>query len=395
MLFSKLRIAPALLLAAALTTLGVGYLAAPPLVGQQPAPQKVKEPLSEKKSPPDIPKWNVRATLEGHKDAVWAVTFSPDGKTLATASRDGTARFFELATGKTLATLAGHEGDVWKVAFAPDGKTVVTAGEDRTVRFWDLATQREVRRVIHNDPVRGAAFTPDGKTVIAWGGIHSPEGGTSRAEMRLWDPATGKERTPLPRLPETRINDVLITPDGKTLIIASGNRFTISDWDGKDQLKERTSVQADESAFIYGMALAPDGKLLAVTTDARVKLYDVATGKQRDELERSLVNAWDGVFFSPDGKTLAAHIILQEKDGDWIVQRRSMFRTWEVATGKVRETFYVQGAIRAAAFVPDGKTLVVGCRGGVKFRETADGTIDLRSLDHTEKDGSVKLLSRP
>jgi WD40-like Beta Propeller Repeat len=87
------------------------------------------------------------------------------------------------------------------------------------------------------------------------------------------------------------------------------------------------------------------------------------------------VSCWDGVFFSPDGKTLAAYMVWQDDDGDWVVQRRTMFRTWEVATGKVRETFFVQRAIRAAAFAPDGKTLVVGCRGGFKFREVKPGTI--------------------
>ncbi len=394
MLFSKWKIVSALLLAATLTAIGVGPLADSAAVGRQAAQEKVKEPPSEKKPSPAIPKWNVRATLEEHKDTVWAVAFSPDGKVLATASRDGTVRLFELATGKTLATLEGHEGDVHTAAFAPEGKTLVTAGEDKTVRLWDLATKGELQRMIHNDPVRGAAFTPDGKTLIAWGGIHDPDGCEGRGEIRLWDPSTGKERAPLRQVPATQVLKVLIAPDGKTLIISSGNRFTISEWDGKDQLKERLSVQAEESAFIYGMALAPDGKLLAITTDATVKLYEVATGKKRDELEKSLVNCWDGVFFSPDGKTVAAHIVVQEKDGDWIVQRRSMFRTWNVATGKVRETFDVQGAIRSAAFAPDGQTLVVGCRGGVKFQESEDGTINLRSIDDTEKDGSVKLLSR-
>src|SRR5262249_58283312 len=125
--------------------------------------QKGKDPLPEKKAAQDIPKWDVRATLEGHKDAVWAVHFSPDGKVLATASRDGTVRLFELATGKTLAMLEGHEGDVHQAAFAPDGKTLATAGEDRTVRFWDPATRRELRRGGPKEPPRGAGVPAGGR----------------------------------------------------------------------------------------------------------------------------------------------------------------------------------------------------------------------------------------
>jgi RNA polymerase sigma factor (sigma-70 family) len=395
MLLGKLKMALVLLAAATLTPLGVGYLLGPAAVGQQSLPKKVNKPLAEKKRAPHIPKWDVRATLEGHKDTVWSVTFSPDGKILATTSNDGTVRLFELATGKTLATLEGHEGGVPKAAFAPDGKTLVTVGDDKTVRIWDVARKCEIQRMIHNDPLRGAAFTPDGKTLIAWGGIHHPDGadGGGRAELRLWDPATGKERKTVSNLPSTGILNVLIAPDGKTLIISSGNRFTISDWDGKDRLKERASFQADKSGFIYSTTLSPDGKLLAVTTDAKVRLYEVATGEQRGELEKNLSNCWLEVFFSPDGKTVAAHIFLQEKKGDWIVQRRTMFRTWNVATGKVRETFYVQSVVRSAAFAPDGKTLVVGCRGGTKFQEDAKGFIDASSIVE-EKDGAVKLLSR-
>jgi RNA polymerase sigma factor (sigma-70 family) len=394
MLLSKLKVVPILLVVVTLTVFGIGYLADSRAVARLSADKKVKEPPSEKKeAPKDAPKWDVRAALEGHTDSVWAVTFSRDGKVLATASRDGTVRLYEAATGKVLATLAGHQGDVHRVAFAPDGKTVVTAGEDKTVRVWDLATKQEVQRVVHNDPVRGASFTPDGRTLIGWGGVHDPKGGDGRAEIRLWDPATGKEREALSQLPKTRVEDVLITPDTKVLITSSGNTFTFWDWNGKAELKERRSLQADESHFIYGMALAPDGKILAVTTDATVKLYDVATGQQRDELEKSLVNCWDGVIFSPDGKTVTAHMVIEEKDGDWVVQRRTMFRLWDVATGKVRETFHVEAVIRSAAFARDGKTLAVGCRGAAKFKVKEGDIIDLATIEE-ETDGAVKLLER-
>jgi WD40 repeat protein len=241
--------------------------------------------------------------------------------------------------------------------------------------------------------VCGAAFTPDGKTVIAWGGVHDPDGGKGRGEIRLWDPATGEERTPLNTIPATRVNDLLVSPDGKILITSSGNTFTIWDWDGKGELKQRQSYQAAESHFIYGMALAPDGKTLAVTTDATVKLYEVATGQQRDELEKSLVNCWDGVLFSPDGKRVAAHIVVEERDGEWVVQRRTLFRVWDVATGKVRETFDVKAVIRSAAFGPDGHSLAVGCRGGTKFKTKGEDIIDLSTIVE-ERDGAVQLLRR-
>ncbi|MEB3830402.1 AAA-like domain-containing protein, partial [Phormidium sp. CCY1219] len=76
-----------------------------------------------------------RNRLEGHSDWVTSVSFSPDGKTLATASDDCTARVWDLS-GNELARLEGHSRSVLSVSFSPDGKTLATASGDRTARVW-------------------------------------------------------------------------------------------------------------------------------------------------------------------------------------------------------------------------------------------------------------------
>ncbi|MEH2453638.1 WD40 repeat domain-containing protein, partial [Nostoc sp.] len=74
---------------------------------------------------------------KGHQGTVRGVSFSPDGKTIATASLDGTARLWNLQ-GQLLQEFKGHQGTVRGVSFSPDGKTIATASLDGTARLWPV-----------------------------------------------------------------------------------------------------------------------------------------------------------------------------------------------------------------------------------------------------------------
>ena len=110
----------------------------------------------------DVATGTTRTTLTGHTDLVYAVAYSPDGTTLATASNDGTVRIWEAATGTTRTTLTGHTSGVCAVAYAPDGITVVTAADDGTARIWDAATGELLATLIHLPGGGSAVLLPDG-----------------------------------------------------------------------------------------------------------------------------------------------------------------------------------------------------------------------------------------
>ncbi|HYN22701.1 MAG TPA: hypothetical protein VE078_17205, partial [Thermoanaerobaculia bacterium] len=87
--------------------------------------------------------------------AIYAVTFSPDGRRLASASEDQAIRVWDVATGNSVATLQGHSGPVWSVAFSPDGRRLASASFDQTIRIWEVATGNSVATLQgHSDRVR-------------------------------------------------------------------------------------------------------------------------------------------------------------------------------------------------------------------------------------------------
>jgi eukaryotic-like serine/threonine-protein kinase len=108
--------------------------------------------------------------LRGHRRLVSYVAFSPDGRRLASSSWDSTAIVWDLATGLESARLQGHMRSVLCVAFSPDGRRLATSSEDRTVRLWDAETGQEVLTLRgHSDIVTSVAFSPDGNRLASAG----------------------------------------------------------------------------------------------------------------------------------------------------------------------------------------------------------------------------------
>ena len=266
----------------------------------------------------DGPTTKVRATLKGHTGVVWCVAFSPDGKTLASASDDETIKLWETATGNELATLKGHYGSVQCVAFSPDGKTVASGAADFSIRLWDAATGKE-RAVLkgHPAPVRCVAFSPDGKTLAS----ASDDAGLPERTLKLWDVETGKEKATL-KGHEGGVIAVAFSPEGNTLAVRW--RGPKNPAVGRGDGKGTGHAEGAWLAVIPWPTVRTARRWPRAVDDKTIKLWDVATGKEQATLKgpRPVVS----VAFSPDGKTLAS--------GSWT----ETIKLWDVATGKEQAT---------------------------------------------------------
>jgi WD40 repeat protein/serine/threonine protein kinase len=160
--------------------------------------------------------------LAGHGAAVTAVSFSPDGTRLLSASKDGTARVWDAAAGREVGSFAGHDGAVNDVAYQPDGLRAASAGDDGRVRVWDTATGQEALSLAgHVGTVAGVRFSPDGERLVSVGRDGS---------VRFWDAHGGQEVLTLRR----EFKDpggLAVSPDGRYVAAGLGSSFEVKVWD--------------------------------------------------------------------------------------------------------------------------------------------------------------------
>jgi WD40 repeat protein len=118
----------------------------------------------------DIPLGRETMILRGHECYVWALAFSPDGRTLASGGFDNTIKTWEVRTGREQLTLRGHTDQVGALAYAPDGELLASGSHDKTVRLWDAVSGRDLAALTgHTGTITCLAFAPDGRSIASSG----------------------------------------------------------------------------------------------------------------------------------------------------------------------------------------------------------------------------------
>src|SRR5262249_8417735 len=114
----------------------------------------------------DMATWREIETIKGHAEGIWAVAFSPDGKTLITGSEDNTAKLWDVNRGLESGALGQHQSEVSSIAFSPDSKRLAIAS-NFSLMIWDVATGQPARSFTEFPAIRCIAYSPDGKMIAA------------------------------------------------------------------------------------------------------------------------------------------------------------------------------------------------------------------------------------
>ncbi|MFI0482846.1 hypothetical protein [Actinomadura sp. 9N215] len=331
-----------------------------------------------------------RGKLTGHGDAVRTMAFSPDGKTIATASDDRTVRFWDSASHAQLGAPLGPPRDscstMKDLDFSPDGRTLAVACLD-TVTFWDVASHRP-----HAAPVEAAGivnavdFSPDGRLLAT---------GLSNGAVQLWNAAARRPDGELLGKAADSFADrigvetVQFSPDGKILFSGHGDGRARS-WDVGTRAP--TGTFAGHREGVTDLAVSPDGRSLAtVGYDMTARIWDTSTRKQSGALRTDRPNLINSIAYSPDG----TRIVTGSSNG--------RTQLWDARGHGPVGPYLIENAypVEEVAFSPTGRLYAAASRDGivrladpVTFQQTG-ATIRAESALAVSPDGRTLATGGP
>jgi WD40 repeat protein len=310
---------------------------------------------------------------------VRGLTFSPDGRYVASSSADRSVKVWEVSTAAEHATLQGHNTAVTEAAFSPGGDLIATVSDDQTLRLWDAHTGQPLQ-VIHPNlgNLIAVAFSPDGTRLAVGSGIPEYKVGLFHVTVPHVRRRLGGHQ--LRNL--ARVASLTFHPRDALLASGGADQKVILHDVSKGRPVRTWNTQPDNP--VGSLAFSPDGELLATAPsvfmaitpkpDLGVYLLETRTGEVRrrllwqrpEETQPSNPAHVGSTAFDPTGKRLAA--------GGTSLFGTGRVLVWEVPSGDPVQRWQFPKGIRKVAFVAGDRQLVAGDIGGrIRLLDVATG----------------------
>jgi Tol biopolymer transport system component len=220
------------------------------------------------------------------------VCWSPDGARLATVSENGVAKVWDARDGRPLLNLKGHRSAVSAISWSPDSQRLATASADGNAILWDVARERVLVTLQgHTSAISIVTWSPDGRRLASSSAGYGAIGQSRAGEVKIWDTDVGRELLTL-RGYTGKVHSVSWSPDGKRLATASDDG-TVKIWDascGRELLRY--------TGMATSVSWSPDGKRLASgSKDGTVRVWEAASDEGVQEWirrDRALHDSMDG-----------------------------------------------------------------------------------------------------
>ena len=224
------------------------------------------------------------STFVGHHSAINTARYSPDGKSVVTASKDGSVRVWDAVSGTLQNIYCTHNSSANDVEFSPDGKYLVSVSNDSAVVIRNLVTGTELK-VLDNSAVSSVSFSPSGEIFAT---------GNSDGQVVLWDLKGNILKTFHGH--DGRVNSVCFSPDGQYIISTSSDETAVL-WDRLGQMQ--FTFRGYENK-VNSAVFSPDGKYILTTSDDGSARLWTTDGK--DVMNFKHDGKVSSAVFSPDGK---------------------------------------------------------------------------------------------
>jgi WD40 repeat protein len=335
-----------------------------------------------------------------HNDTIYSVKFSPDGSTIASASKDGTIKLWNRE-GELQQTFTGHTNSVNSISFNPNGKSIASASGDGSVKIWSIAGVAPIVLQGSGKPLLDISFNHNGRQIVTT---------EQEGKIRLWQP-NGRQQ--LEFGDEQTYISAAFSPDGETIATAAkdnsvkiwkqdgtlvqslqGHTARVFDisfssngdliatastdnsvkiWRANGTLLKTISAHSDD---VLAISWSPDAKKLAsASSDRTVKLWNL-----EGELLQTMVGHGDRVMsvgWSPDGNLIAS------------ASQDNTIKLWKIDGGSSRTLKGHTDIVNSVNFSPDGQTIVSASEDSTVRLWNLEGSLLATLRQHSQGINSV------